>query len=140
MTKTLEDFTGADYFDSRDVQERIDELELEIETNQKNLTELDEAAAIEELTEETAELREELNILQAVKDDVDSSEWPDGMTFIRTDEFENYARELAEDIGTISKDSSWPIYHIDWAAATEELAQDYSIATLGDYDYYYFRS
>jgi len=139
MTKTLEDFTGAEYFDSRDVQERIDELESEIETNQETLTELDEAAAIEELTEETAELQEELNILQTFKDDVGSSEWEYGLGFIRTDEFENYAKELAWDIGAISKDSSWPNHHIDWAAAAEELSQDYSIATLGDYDYY-FRS
>jgi antirestriction protein len=49
----------------------------------------------------------------------------DEPTAIPEDEFEDYARELAEDIGALPKDAKWPANHIDWNAAAEELRQDY---------------
>lgn len=60
-------------------------------------------------------------------------------TLIPEDEFEDYARELAEDIGAISPDAQWPVYCIDWSQAARDLAQDYSLVAF-DNAYYYTRS
>jgi antirestriction protein len=54
-------------------------------------------------------------------------------------EWEAYARELAEDIGAISKDGDWPIYCIDWERAARELAMNYSKVEV-DGSIYYYRS
>lgn len=49
-----------------------------------------------------------------------------GVTMIPEDEFEDYARELAEDLGAIDSDAAWPASFIDWPRAAAALAQDYS--------------
>lgn len=49
-----------------------------------------------------------------------------GATVIRDDEFEDYARQLAEDIGAIDSEASWPLGCIDWAEAARLLQQDYT--------------
>jgi antirestriction protein len=46
-------------------------------------------------------------------------------TAIPEDEFEEYAQELAEEIGALPKDAKWPANHIDWHAAANELRVDY---------------
>lgn len=50
-------------------------------------------------------------------------------------DFEDYARELAEDIGAISKDYQWPNYCIDWEYAAQELKHDYTTVTIDGEDY-----
>ena len=49
-------------------------------------------------------------------------------TAIPDHEFEAYAEELADDLGATDsrKTLGWPLNHIDWKAAAEELQQDYS--------------
>lgn len=47
-------------------------------------------------------------------------------TLIAESHFEDYARELAEDIGAIDKNASWPLNRIDWEAAAEDLKADYT--------------
>jgi hypothetical protein len=58
-------------------------------------------------------------------------------TMIPEHEWENYARELAEDIGAISKDGEWPAYCIDWERAAHELATDYGKLEVDGTLYYY---
>ncbi len=59
------------------------------------------------------------------------------LTLIRDDYFPTYAQELAEDIGAIPADVSWPCNCIDWGEAASELQQDYNLVTFGDTDYWY---
>lgn len=56
-------------------------------------------------------------------------------SMIRDSEFEDYARDFAEDIGAVGRDAQWPVYHIDWAAAAEDLKMDYSEVEFGGYTY-----
>jgi hypothetical protein len=49
-----------------------------------------------------------------------------GLFFIDEDYFEDYARELAYDLGAIDSDTAWPCTHIDWEAAADELRMDYT--------------
>jgi hypothetical protein len=60
-----------------------------------------------------------------------------GIALIPADDFEDYARELAEDIGAIGRDAGWPCYCIDWARAARELAMEYSTVTFDGTDYYW---
>jgi antirestriction protein len=56
---------------------------------------------------------------------------------IAESDFEDYARELAEDIGAIPDDASWPCTCIDWEKAARELQTDYSSVTYDGTDYLY---
>jgi hypothetical protein len=50
----------------------------------------------------------------------------DGVTLISDSEFEEYARELADDLGVSCSSDEWPTRHIDWAMAAKELQSDYT--------------
>ena len=56
-------------------------------------------------------------------------------TMIREDTFEDYARELAEDIGAMPEGNNWPAYCIDWEWAARELAMDYTSVRFMGTDY-----
>jgi hypothetical protein len=64
-------------------------------------------------------------------------DWHHGETLIRDDYFEEYAQELAADIGAIGRDAPWPADHIDWASAAEALKMDYSSADLDGVTYWF---
>lgn len=57
-------------------------------------------------------------------------EWRHGEQLIPEDDFEEYARDLADELGYMDNKaaSSWPFTCIDWEKAAEELKQDYSQA------------
>lgn len=59
------------------------------------------------------------------------------VTLIRDDYFEQYARDLADDIGAINRDATWPNTHIDWEAAARDLQQDYSSVEWDGVTYWY---
>ncbi len=60
----------------------------------------------------------------------------DGIFGVAVNEWVDYARELAEDIGAMPSEDAWPSRHIDWAAAARALAQDYSLVTIDGSDWY----
>ena len=118
MTKQITNY--EDTFDSRDVLERIEELE----------SKLDEV--LEDYPEEQEsidEIQEELDNLNSIRNQYyDQAEFEFGVTFIRDSYFEDYAREFAWDIGRISDLDSieWPLNCIDWEEAANELQSDYT--------------
>lgn len=102
-----------DVIDSRDVIERIAELEAEREADPAKFDASDEGA--------------ELAILKALATEGEGcADWEHGETLIRDSYFEDYAQELAEDIGAIKDNASWPYTCIDWKRAARELQQDYT--------------
>ena len=117
MKNTISNYD--DVIDSRDIIERIEELESMIEDN----NELSEDEQ-EELDNEI----EELKILQELaKDGEDYSEdWKYGVQLIRDSYFTEYAQELAEDTGMMEKEVRWPYTCIDWEWAARELKYDYT--------------
>jgi hypothetical protein len=71
------------------------------------------------------DMADEFKALMALADQ-GIAEWADGATLIRDSYFETYAEQLAEDLGVISSEASeWPLNHIDWEAAAEDLRIDY---------------
>lgn len=118
MTKELTN--TEDIIDSRDIIARIEELESMEPRDEDEETELKGLKALAEEAEGCAD-------------------WPYGETLIRDSYFVEYAEQLAEDIGAINRDSTWPNDCIDWDRAAEQLQMDY---TSVDFDgvIYWLRS
>lgn len=116
-----------DIIDSRDIIERISELEDMLEdcvVDDGNVTVIYEDGETD-MTDE----HEELQILKALAEEAEgyAADWPYGETLINESHFTEYAQQLAEDIGTIDTDAlTWPACHIDWDAAAEALKMDYT--------------
>lgn len=54
------------------------------------------------------------------------SDWMYGAQLIRESYFKDYAQQLAEDIGAVNADATWPNNCIDWDLAARELEVDYT--------------
>lgn len=78
--------------------------------------------------------QEELDELDELENEI--SDWRHGETMIPESDFEDYARELAEDIGAIPDENRWPCTCIDWERAARELAMDYTTVSYQGDDYY----
>lgn len=59
------------------------------------------------------------------------------ITLIRNSYFQDYAQELAEEIGAIPKNNRWPCTCIDWEQATRELRMDYNSVEYDGVTYWY---
>lgn len=80
---------------------------------------------------------DELAALEALADEAEGyGDWADGATLIHAEYWEDYVRELAEDIGAIDRNASWPHTCIDWKAAAEEFEADYMTVEFDGVTYY----
>jgi hypothetical protein len=116
-----------DVIDSRDVIARIEELEEERQSIIGDTAE-DTAARLVEWDEDNAE---ELRALKSLADEASgyAADWQHGETLIRDSYFEDYAQQLADDLGLmqgLDGGLRWPFTCIDWAQAARELQQDYT--------------
>lgn len=93
--------------------------------------------AVESLADELDDMsedeRHDYDALVALTADASdyAEDWEYGVTLIRDSYFQTYAEELADDIGAVPADVSWPLTCIDWEQAARELQQDY---TCVDFD------
>ena len=120
-----------DLIDSRDVIARIEELTQE-RADLVSEAEDDTNAVAEEARDTLrawdADNLDELTALRELASQTEgyAPDWSHGEALIRDSYFEDYARELAEDIGAIPADAGWPARCIDWEQAADELKQDYT--------------
>ena len=110
---------NAEVFDSRDVIDRIEYLEADLDDISDD--EAEELAKLKDIAEEGSNTAED---------------WEYGEAFIAEWHFEDYARELAEEIGAIDPNANWPLNRIDWTAAAEDLKMDYSSIEVNGTTYY----
>jgi len=118
-----------DIIDSRDVIERIEELESELEDLESEIddTNIEIDQAKKDL-EGWKELNlEELEALKKLEDEAEGSpDWSYGEQLISESYFTNYCQELCQDIGDIPKELPWYIAdHIDWDGVAREIKMDY---------------
>lgn len=99
---------GQDIIDSRDVIERITELET---TEERDAAEHEELVALRAVAEQGKDY---------------APDWQYGEALIRDSFFQEYAQELAEDCDMIPADRAWPMTCIDWEQAARELQMDYT--------------
>ena len=122
---------NQDYFDSRDMVERIEELEA-----LEDLF-LDPESSEEDKAEWTRELDNELGQLREFADSVGNPEWIHGMTFIAEHHFEDYAQELCTDLGYLTGDiPGFIASNINWEGIADDLRVDYSEYELYGNTYY----
>lgn len=142
MMTTREVSNSDDVIDSRDVIARIDELVDEREAfrdiaDDSDADPADREAARVKLEEWEAENDAELGALLALEEQCKGyTDWEDGATLIRDSYFEDYAEELADDIGAIDRNATWPLNCIDWEQAARELQQDYTQVDFDGVDYW----
>jgi antirestriction protein len=136
--------------DTRDLQERLEELEAERDEFVLNATterEDEDGTSTSELTQWEEEARaqweqenpdddEELQELESLREEI-GSEWRDGVQLIPERDFTEYAQELAEELGEITDNTQWPYTCIDWEWAARELRHDYSSIEYKGEDYLY---
>lgn len=142
MTKEI--CNTDDIIDSRDVIERFEELEGEVETLREEFDSLPENDNgvdfdnwVRNQTFFSSEDYDEYLALKALIEDCDTvSDWQHGAILINEEYFTEYAQELARDIGAVSGDESWPCTHIDWEAAAGELKCDYTTTEFAGTTYY----
>lgn len=101
----------------------------------------DVIAEVEATEDEPDELRQELvDLLEEVKGYGGDHQWRGDwypVTLIHDAHFEDYAREMAEDIGAVQADAEWPAYCIDWERAANDLRIDYSSVDFNGETYWY---
>ena len=132
-TTTLD--LSADIIDVRDIIERIEELENDIETQEES---------DDEPTQSMLKvLRDELEALTAIMAELQGmggdEQWRGDwypMTLIRDSHFRDYAEELADDCGLVPRDAAWPLTCIDWDQAARELRYDYSVVDIDGATYW----
>jgi len=109
-----------DIIDSRDIIERIEELEFLNATDGESFSGREELETLKALAAECSSL---------------SADWEFGESLIRYSYWENYIQEMLEDCGDIPADLPWYIA-IDWETTADNISQDYSIVEFNGIDYY----
>lgn len=122
-------FDGTDdYFDSREVIERIAELEAEYadvhnrDFDPKSFTISDLIFAMGDAG------AEEFQALLALREEAEGyiSDWQYGETFYTWGALVEYAEETVRECYTPGGLPSWVTNHIDWEAVAEEIKVDYT--------------
>jgi antirestriction protein len=135
MTRTISNYD--DVIDSRDVIARIEELEGERDSYATAQAGEGEPEVMD-WEADFPDDAEELATLKALAEEAEgyAPDWTHGETLIRDSYFVEYAQELAEDIGAINHEASWPNTCIDWEQAARELRMDYTAVEFGDVTYW----
>ena len=153
---TTEITNSEDIIDSRDIIARIDDLQDTFDTLLEAVTDADPEGEAEERAEALTALADwleaeeedilkslyadsvlalgnsdeatELRVLKELAKEGEAycSDWNYGEVIIRESHFEDYAKELAHDIGAVDRNAPWPLTHIDWKAAADALRKDYT--------------
>lgn len=124
-----------DVIDSRDIIERIEELEAEQAELVQKLS--DGEISESDMKAWDDEEGQELDTLRALAEECEqySSDWEYGVTLIRYSYIEEYCQDLLEDCGDIPKDLPWYIA-IDWEQTAQNILQDYSEVDFNGVSYY----
>lgn len=124
----------ADIIDAREIIERIEELE-SLKDDHEN-----EPDGGHWSDEDAQELQTLTDIMDDLKGYGGDEQWRGDwypLTLIRESHFQDYAQELAEDIGAVNKNATWPNNCIDWEQAARELRMDYSYTEIDGVTYFF---
>jgi hypothetical protein len=140
--KTNTDISNSDdVIDSRNIIERIEELEEQksefilnesvFADDNPSWGELADAQGEAEKKWDNTEEGEELEALTALQDELEgyAPDWKYGTTLIRDSYFEEYCKELVKDIGDLP--NNLPSYiesNINWDGVADDLKVDYTSA------------
>ena len=123
--------------DMEEITDRVEELRASRDAYNEKMADPEAWARIGDgEPEELAELEELLEELRGAGggDHQWKGDWYP-RELIDTEDFEEYAEELASDCYDIP--DTWPHRCIDWEKAARELSQDYSLISFRGSDYYW---
>ncbi|RAV17494.1 hypothetical protein DQP57_00260 [Mycobacterium colombiense] len=126
-----------DIIDVRDIIERVEYLE---ETSNGSVVDGSAGAEYEGHEDDHEEYAELTALLDELRGNGGDEQWRGDwypVTLIRDSYFEDYAQELAEDIGAITGAEQWPHNCIDWERAARELRMDYTSVEYDGVTYWY---
>lgn len=131
---------GDDYLDSRDIQNRYEELKDELELLEEVVSDAEQS--LNSWKEDN--WNEYTNLKSVVEQAEGCSDWNYGEQLIKDSAFVDYTENLIDDCCELPKEFSsgnWPWRHmtIDYSAAAEELKSDYTTIEC-DGETYYIRS
>lgn len=134
-----------DIIDVRDVIARVEELREEREDLAEVVRDCEEAIESGDMhsvdiedarrgldgwnTDNGEELALLESLLEECKGNGGDEQWEGDwypLLLIRDSHFQDYAQELADDIGAIDPKATWPCNCIDWEQAARELQMDYT--------------
>ena len=113
------------YLYIRDLDEELDELQERADDDSG-----EDGSSTDPLGDDE---RERLDALIALKANM-GSEWDDGVSLISESDFEDYARDMAEDLYGLDACQSLPV---DWERWAFEVQTDYSVVEFDGETYYY---
>lgn len=122
--------------DVKPLADELEELRAKIEVWKEYSPEEKEDNASEEPDADEIDREKELTALEDELGDLHRFA-RNGGCLIPDGDFEDYARELAEDIGERDAFSKWPHTCIDWERAASELLHDYSSVDFEGETYHY---
>ena len=122
---------GSGYADLRDIVEQGREF---LETWQDDSADVEDREEAKAALEDLAELAAQLGYAGAAGTVAYYSGTLESLegygnnepSLVRAEDFEDYAQELADDLGLIDSEARWPVVHIDWKQAANELKADYN--------------
>ena len=132
----------ADYIDTRDLNDRLEELEsiesrlIDIDEEIVQCTDDDEYRDLIEEKDEISEdfIHSELKTLKDMRDEI--SEWEYGNTLIPDDDFTDYAIEMLKDCGDLPQNIPWYI-EIDEEKTADNIKADYASIEYEGTDYWF---
>ena len=153
---------GEDIIDSRDIIERIEELQADIDARDAMFDDIEEWKALDEddrpdsYAGDLAQMKrdyqdckdtcqdnaDEYAQLMTLADEASrAADWEHGEQLIHEDYFTDYIKDLVDDCYEMPKDfdsGAWPWRHMkmDWEAATDEAKQDYFTVEYDGHTYY----
>lgn len=148
----MQDFTSYnDYIDSRDLEDKLQELLEEKNELLENLQDsewikenldADEQKELAADFENFCELYYNDNIedydlvyeIEILKEDVDSPEWEGGITFINEAYFDDYAKDYMEQLFDIPSDLE---QYFDYESFIEDLQNDFTDVDFNGWTFYY---
>lgn len=121
MSKEIDN--RMDYIDSRDIMERIKNLEEMRDEYEDDWNEAPES--------------EELDSLLAIQEECEGyGDWKYGETLIRRSEWVEYCQEFCVDVGYVSSELPGLIENnIDWKGVADDMEQDYMTVDFDGVEY-----
>lgn len=121
-----------DVIDSRDIIERITELERNIEGEVITLIDNEDWAAIDDIDND--ELSELAELKKLASQCEVFGDWEYGEALIRRSHWIAYVEELLRDIGDLPANIPWYV-EIDWETTARNIEMDYASVDFGDVEY-----
>lgn len=121
-----------DVIDSRDIIERITELERNTEDEIITLIDNEDWAAIDDIDND--ELSELAELKKLASQCEGAGDWEYGELLIRRSYWIAYVEELLRDIGDLPANIPWYI-EIDWETTARNIEMDYASVDFGDVEY-----